>query len=260
MATIYSPVRCPSLDTLCGGGVPHESIVYIYGGPGLGKTTTALNMLRAIGSGVWVDCAHTLVHSYAEIEGCHDITVIHPTEDMDIDTLLPLIGTAPIIVIDDITALSDKLAAPLEAFIKEAKVLLPDSGTTLLITNQVRQCRNGYLPPGGLSYTKYADLVLELGPQSYREKDCLNVSMKIVRSTVGPCQGSRVIPFRYGLDRVQDIMTTAVGLGVIAKAGSWYTYKNMRLQGLDNLRSALHTDTINQIYKEVMDEVSSGRH
>lgn len=257
MATIYSPMRCPSLDTLCGGGVPHESLVYIYGGPSLGKTTIALGMLRAMREGVWVDCAHTLVHTYAEKEvGASKVTVIYPSEDTDIATLLPLIGTTPILVVDDITVLSDKLAAPLEAFIKEAKLLLPGSGTTIVITNQVRHCRNGYLPPGGLSYTKYAELVLELGPHSHRVGDLLTVNMRIVRSTVGPCQGSRSIPFRYGLDRRQDIVSTAVGVGVIAKNGSWYTYHDVKRQGLDNLMWSLTADTINHIYEEVMHEVS----
>ena len=256
-------MNCPSLDTLCGGGVPHESLVYIYGGAGLGKTTIALNMLRAMGSGVWVDCGYSLVESYARVEGQYEvgsednITVVFPTATPNIDNLLPLIGVTPLLVIDDITALSDKLAAPLEAFIKEAKALLPGSGTTLLITNQVRHCRNGYLPPGGLSYTKYADLVLELGPYHRRVGDRLRVKARIVRSTVGPCQGSRLIPFRYGLDREYDILTTAVGVGVIQQAGSWYTYRDIKVQGLEQLEYSLTGDTIYKIYEEVMHEVSS---
>lgn len=251
-------MRCPSLDTLCGGGVPHESLVYAYGGPGLGKTTIALSMLGAMREGVWVDCAYTLAHAYGEreVDGSK-VSVIYPHKDMDIHTLLPLIGVTPIIVVDDITALSDKLAAPLEAFIKEAKALLPGSGTTLLITNQVRQTKNGYLPPGGLSYTKYADLVLELGPHHRRVGYRLRVEARIVRSIVGPCQGSRLIPFRYGLDRKYDILTTAVGLGVIQQAGSWYTYRDIKVQGLEQLEYSLTGNTFYDIYEEVMDAISS---
>jgi hypothetical protein len=215
-------------------------------------------MLKAMREGVWVDCSHSLCYSYAEKEVvASKVTIVYPNENTDITTLLPLIGTTPILVIDDITALSDKLAAPLEAFIKEAKALLPGSGTTILITNQVRQTKNGYLPPGGLSYTKYADLVLELGPYHRRVGDRLRVEARIVRSTVGPCQGSRLIPFRYGLDREYDILSTAVGVGVIQQAGSWYTYRDIKVQGLEQLEYSLTGHTINQIYEEVMHEVSS---
>jgi hypothetical protein len=190
------------------------------------------------------------------LEGGSNFTIIYPNENTNISTLLPLIGTTPILVIDDITALSDKLAAPLEAFIKEVNTLLPGSGTTLLITNQVRQTKNGYLPPGGLSYMKYADLVLELGPHHRRAGDRLRVETKIVKSTVGPCQGSRLIPFRYGLDKKYDILTTAVGVGVIQQVGSWYTYRDIKVQGIEQLEYSLTGDAINQIYEEVMDEVS----
>lgn len=224
----------------------------MYGGPGLGKTTTALNMMRAMGSGVWVDAGHALVHSYAEKEGGNDITVVQPPPDADIDMYLPLIGTTPMVVVDDLTAISGNLARSLQVFMAQAKGLLPGSGTTIVLTNQVRQCKNGYLPPGGLSYTKYSDLVLELGPHHKRVGDCLNVDVSIVRSTVGPCQGVRTIPFRLGLDRVQDTITTAVKAGVIKQAGSWYSYRDYRAQGVENLKLLLDQATINEIYQEVM--------
>lgn len=252
MGRLYSPTGCPTLDKLCGGGVPHESIIYIYGGPGLGKTTIALNMVKAMGAGVWVDASHSLVHSYAGFEGSEDMTIIHPTEEHDLKAYLPLIGATPIIVIDDLTALSDNLAKPLQTFIRKAKELLPGSGTTLLLTNQVRQCRNGQLPPGGLSYTKYSDLVLELGPRHKRVGDVLTVDISIVRSTVGPCQGVRTLPFRHGLYKVQDIITTAIRLGVIKQAGSWYEYKGSRVHGIERLELSLEQATINDIYEEVM--------
>lgn len=271
MGRVYSLLGCPTLDRLCGGGVPHESIIYIYGGPGLGKTTIALNMVKAMGTGVWVDASHTLAHAYAEVEGVNDMTVIQPSENLDPSTFLSLVGLTPIIVIDDLTALSANLAKPLQAFIKKAKQLLPGSGTTLLFTNQVRQCLNvpkissmrssmqsinGYLPPGGLSYTKYSDLVLELGPRHKRVGDTLNVDISIVRSTVGPCQGVRTIPFQSGLARVQDTISNAVKLGIIKQAGSWYSYKESKVQGLNSLE--LSENTINEIYMEVM-RVTSGR-
>lgn len=252
MGQIYSPIGCPTLDKLCGGGVPHEALIYLYGGPGLGKTTIALNMMRAMGSGVWVDTSHTLVHSYAEVEGGGGITVVQPPPDADIGTLLPLIGTTPIIVVDDLTTISGNLARPLQVFMAQAKRLLPGSNTTILLTNQVRQCKNGYLPPGGLSYTKYSDLVLEVGPHHKRLGDCLNVDISIVKSVVGPCQGVRTIPFRCGLDRVQDTITSAVKVGVIKQAGSWYSYGEYRAQGLDNFRWLLDQATIDEIYQQVM--------
>ncbi len=253
MARIYSPIGCPTLDKLCGGGVPHESIIYIYGGPGLGKTTLALNMVKAMGTGVWVDASHSLSDSYAQVEGVPDIAIIQPTNACDLKAYLPLIGATPIIVIDDLTTLSEDLAKPLQVFIRKTKELLPGSGTTLLLTNQVRECRNGQLPPGGLSYTKYSDLVLELGPRHKRVGDVLTVEVSIVRSTVGPCQGVRTLPFRHGLYKVQDIITTAIRLGVIKQAGSWYEYKGSRVHGMDRLELSLEQDTINEIYEEVME-------
>ncbi len=253
MSINYTPIGCPTLDLLCGGGVPHESLIYLYGGPGLGKTTIALAMLAAVGSGVWVDAGHSLVHSYAGMQGCTDMTVVYPTDTIDIGaTIIPLIGLTPLIVVDDLTSLSVGLARPLEALIKKVVRLLPDSGTTILMTNHVRYCRNGYRPPGGLSPIKYGHLVLELGPHSSRIGDLVKVDVKIIKSVVGPYQGTGTIPFRYGLDRIHDTITTAIKVGVVVQVGSWYYYKDIKIQGLENLCFALSNSDIGAMYLEVM--------
>jgi RecA/RadA recombinase len=258
MPRIYSPIGCPTLDALCGGGVPHESLIYIYGGAGLGKTTLALNMARAMGGSVWVDAGGNLCHKYALQEGSEDMVVINPQLlDAEADTvnvllqqtLIPLIGTTPIIVVDDLTCLSGALARPLQSTMKKVVSMLSGSGTTLLITNQVRQTKHGsLLPPGGLSYVKYADLVLELGPASKRLGTTLNVDVSIVKSKVGPCQGIRTLPFCDGLDCTQDVLLMAVKKGVIEQKGSWYQYGDYNRQGLNSLRQVLTADTIYEIY------------
>jgi len=283
MPRIYSPIGCPTLDALCGGGVPHESLIYIYGGAGLGKTTLALNMARAMGGGVWIDAGSSLCHKYALQEGSEDMVVINPHllgGDADItlgsavwlrpflsevvdtpnvgadsvnvllqQTLIPFIGTTPIIVVDDLTCLSGTLARSLQSTMKKVVSMLSGSGTTLLITNQVRQSKHGtLLPPGGLSYVKYADLVLELGPASKRLGTTLNVDVNIIKSKVGPCQGVRTVPFCDGLDCTQDVLLMAVKKGVIEQKGSWYQYGEDNRQGLNSLRQALTKDTIYEIY------------
>ena len=249
---------CPTLDKVCGGGVPHESIIYIYGGPGLGKTTIALNMVRAMGSGVWVDASGSLHHPYAIREGVEDMTIIDRIPDLD--RLLPFIGVTPILVIDDLTAVSDNLARPLQAFIKDAKKLLLGSGTTLVITNQVRECSDGLLPPGGLSYIKHSDLVLRLGPKHSRAGDMLSVETHIIKSVVGPHQGMRVLMFRSGLCRVWDILRHAISLGIVKEVRKalphTYDYHGVEVKICgkygDDIIPPIYSDTFQQLYAEVM--------
>lgn len=248
MQGTHSPIGCPTLDILCGGGVPHESLIYLYGGPGLGKTTIALAMAKAMGYTVWVDAGHNFDYPYATSQGCDDITIITGVED--ISTIIPpLISLIPLIVIDDLTCISNNLARPLEILMKEVVRLLPGSSTTILLTNHVRQCRNGYLPPGGLSPIKYSHLVLELGPHSSRVGSLLEVDIKIVKNTKGPCQGSGTLSLRDGLAREVDIVNTAIRLGIIQQTGSWYRYRDVKVHGHQDL---YNLPNIGDIYLEVM--------
>jgi KaiC len=251
MEPLHIPTGCPPLDDVCGGGIPTNSLIYLYGGPGLGKTTLALNTVKVMGApSIWIDCMHTLSYPYASFEGVSpDVIIIYPTTP-HLDVFLPLIGVSKVVVIDDLTANPYMPPKGVEVFLKDIKELLPGSGTSVLITNQVRVSGKGTtLPPGSRAYTKYADLVLSLGPQSQRDGARLTVPINIIKSTVGPYYGQRYITFMRGLDKRRDVLLASIKAGIVKQSGSWYYYLDYKAQGLDNFESGLSEIDIETMYQ-----------
>lgn len=59
--------------------------------------------------------------------------------------------------------------------------------------------------------------------------------------------------FRYGIDDVQDILDLAIMFGIIEVSGSWIKYKDLNIQGRENMRDVIFQDKklLNELRVEV---------
>lgn len=67
---------------------------------------------------------------------------------------------------------------------------------------------------------------------------------------------SVVIPYRYGigLDAVESTISVAINLGIIERAGAWYTCGTERLQGRKNLVKYLNENP--EVYSQVINDIT----
>lgn len=78
---------------------------------------------------------------------------------------------------------------------------------------------------------------------------------KIDKSALGPPFGevSSYIRYGYGFDDHTEILDLACDIGIIKKSGAWFSYKDLKFQGLENLRSGIleTPDIFNEIKKQI---------
>ena len=65
-----------------------------------------------------------------------------------------------------------------------------------------------------------------------------------------------VVPYRYGvgLDIITSIVNVATNLGIINRAGAWYSFRDLKCQGKSSLIQALKNN--NEIYEQIVNQLS----
>lgn len=138
-----------------------------------------------------------------------------------------------------------------------------------LMTNRDPTSRSKWVEKGGMSI-QYAvsvwinaNWVKAWSPNSETNSpDGHDIQCKIITSALGkpflPCS----VPLRYGqgLDRSLDVINNAENLGLIQKAGAWYSIPSIseeKFQGIENLRLWLNNNSkyLDDIEKEIRNMV-----
>lgn len=120
-----------------------------------------------------------------------------------------------------------------------------------LMTNRDPTSKKRWLEKGGVDVQHAASVWLNFNYVKKWDKDVEtnavlghDIHVDIIKSALGkpwlPCS----IPLRFGdgIDSVNDIIVNAENMGLITKAGSWYSipeFGEQKYQGLDNLRNFL---------------------
>ena len=270
------PTGSLALDLALGiGGIPRGRIVEIYGPESGGKTTLALTIIaqaqRRGGVAAFVDAEHALDPLYAQRLGVQveDLLVSQPDtgeQALEIVELLARSGAVDVIVVDSVAALVPRAeiegemgdqhvglqARLMSQALRQRTAVLAKSNTAAIFINQVREkvgvtYGNPETTPGGRALKFYASVRLDVRKSGQpikvgNEAVGVKVRVKVVKNKLAPPfrEAELEIYFGRGLDPVADLVNVAVAAGVIEKAGSWFSYGELRLgQGKEKAAEAL---------------------
>ena len=250
------------LDLAIGvGGLPKGRIVEIYGPESSGKTTVALHAVaeaqKAGGLAAFIDAEHAMDPVYAKALGVDIDNLIISQPDngeqaLEIAESLVKSGVIDILVIDSVAALvprseiegdmGDSHVGLQARLMSQALRKLTASTnrfkTVIIFINQLREkigvmFGNPETTTGGRALKFYSTLRLD------------------IRKFDTPFRQAEFdIMYGEGISRAGEIVDIASQYGIIEKAGSWYSYNDMKIgQGRENVKQFLLDN------QEMMEEI-----
>jgi recombination protein RecA len=126
--------------------------------------------------------------------------------------------------------------------------LLPSlhNGTALICINQVRASMGPTAlanMPGGKAQSFFAHFLLEVRRNGWieesGEKVGFDMQVRLRKTKVGGQNWKAAsVPFRVegGIDILESFIREGIEQGLVIKAGSWYTYNDVRAQGMNGLK------------------------
>ena len=279
-----------SLDLATGvGGYPKGRIIEIYGPESSGKTTLTLHAIAEAqkkgGQAAFIDAEHALDPVYAKNLGVNvdELLVSQPDtgeQALEICEMLARSGALDIIVIDSVAALVPKAeiqgemgdshvglqARLMSQALRKIAGAVNKSNTCVIFINQLREkigimFGNPETTTGGRALKFYASMRLDVRRIETIKKgeDMLGnrTRVKIVKNKVSPPFKKAEFDIMYGtgISLAGDILDTATEIGIIDKAGSWYSYNGERIgQGRENVKAYLedHPDVLEEVRTKVM--------
>ncbi len=282
------PTGILTLDYALGvGGVPRGRIIELYGPEGSGKTTVALQIIASAqkrgGVAAFIDAEHALDPNYARKLGVNleNLLISQPDtgeQALEIAEILVRSGAVDVIVIDSVAALVPR--AELEGEMGDAFIglqarlmsqalrkltgVISKSKTVAIFINQLREkvgtfFGNPETTPGGRALKFYASVRIEVRKaESMKEGTEITgtrVKVKVVKNKVAPPfkEGEFDLIYGEGISREGCILDAGVETKVIEKSGTWYIYKDIRLQGRENAKNYLkdHPEIADEIEREI---------
>jgi recombination protein RecA len=283
------PTGALSLDAALGvGGVPRGRVVEVYGPEASGKTTIALHLVaeaqRLGGMAAFVDAEHALDAKYAKRLGVDvdNLLVSQPDygeQALEIAEALVRSNAIDVIVIDSVAALVPRAelegemgdsmpglqARLMSQALRKLTAIVAKSKTCLVFINQIREkigvmFGNPETTTGGRALKFYSSVRLDI-----RRIAAIKDGDRVVgnRTRAKVVKNKMAAPFREaefdilygeGISREGDLIDVAVGLNLIEKSGSWYSFGGERMgQGRENTRQFLRENA--DISKRIETEV-----
>ena len=266
-----------SLDLALGiGGVPRGRIVEIYGPESCGKTTLALHIVASAqkngGEAAYIDVEHALEPAYARALGVNidELLISQPDtgeQALEITEQLVRSGALDVVVIDSVAALLPR--SELEGEMGESSVgvvarlmsqalrklagVVSKTGCIVIFINQLREkigvmYGNPETTPGGRALKYFASVRIDMRRietlKSGTEMVGNRTRAKIVKNKVAPPfkEAEFDILYGQGISKVGELIDLGVKLGLIDKAGAWFTVGEQRFQGRDNVKEYLNAN------------------
>ena len=283
------PTGSIALDIALGiGGLPRGRIVEIYGPESSGKTTVALhaiaNAQRAGGIAAFIDAEHALDPEYARKLGVDIDALLVSQPDtgeqaLEIMDMLVRSGAIDIIVVDSVAALTPRAeiegemgdshmglqARLMSQALRKITGALHQSNTTAIFINQLREKIGVFFgtpetTTGGKALKFYASVRLDIRRiETLKDgQDAVGnrTRVKVVKNKMAPPfkQAEFDIIYSVGISREGSLIDLGVDVGVVKKAGAWYTYEADQLgQGKENARQFLidNPDLANDIEAKI---------
>lgn len=263
-----------SLDYALGiGGVPRGRIIEIYGPESSGKTTLCLHIISEAqklgGLAAFIDAEHALDIQYAKRLNVdvNNLLVSQPDygeQALDIVDTLIRSNAMDIIIIDSVAALVPRAeiegdmgdahmavqARLMSQALRKITGAISRSKTCVIFTNQLRSkigvmFGNPETTTGGNALKFYASVRLDIRRiAAIKEGNDVvgnRTKVKVVKSKVAPPfkEVEFDIMYNEGISKTGDALDLAVNMGIIKKAGAWFTYGEDRFQGREQLRQKL---------------------
>ncbi len=282
-----------SLDVALGiGGLPRGRVIEVYGPESSGKTTLALQVVaecqKTGGAAAFIDAEHALDPTYAEKLGVDidDLLVSQPDtgeQALEITDMLVRSGAVDVVVVDSVAALTPKAeiegdmgdshmglqARLMSQALRKLTGNIKRSNTMVIFINQIRMkigvmFGNPETTTGGNALKFYASVRLDIrriGAIKRGDEVVGNETrVKVVKNKVAPPfkQCEFEILYGEGSSREGELIDLGVKLGLVDKAGAWYSYNEERIgQGKDNVRTFLkeHPEMADDIDKRIRDEL-----
>jgi recombination protein RecA len=258
------PTGSLHLDRALGiGGVPKGRIVEIYGPEASGKTTLTLHVIaEAQRKGLlcaFIDAEHALDVSYAEALGINLAELLvsqpdHGEQALEIVDTLARSGTVGLIVVDSVAALIPKAelegemgdqhlglqARLMSQAMRKIAGVVNQTGTTVVFINQLRHkigvtFGSPETTTGGNALKYFASVRLDIrriatvrdGEQAVANR----TRVKVVKNKCSPpfTQAEFDIAFGRGIDHEAEVLDGALALGRMTKAGSWFSFGEIRM-------------------------------
>ncbi|MCB0711604.1 MAG: recombinase RecA [Ignavibacteriae bacterium] len=277
-----------SLDAAIGiGGIPRGRIIEIYGPESSGKTTVCLHVIaeaqRAGGIAAFVDAEHALDIQYARRLGVdvNELLLSQPEfgeQALEIVDTLVRSGAVDIIVVDSVAALTPRVeiegemgdaqmgsqARLMSQAMRKLNAAIGKTKCAVIFTNQLRQkigvmYGNPETTTGGNAMKFYASVRIDI-----RRREILKdgsdivgnrVRAKIVKNKVAPPfkEVEFDIMYNEGISKVGDVLDLAINYNIVERSGSWFTYRDERVQGRDALKALLqeNKELFEALYLEI---------
>ncbi len=284
-----------ALDVALGvGGLPKGRIIEVFGPESSGKTTLALHVIAEAqkkgGVCAFIDAEHALDVLYARKLGVNtdDLIISQPDtgeQALHIVEYLVCSGAVDVIVVDSVAALTPRAeiegdmgdqhmglqARLLSHGLRKLTSVVSKANCILLFINQIRMkigvvYGNPETTTGGNALKFYTSIRLDIRKiGTIKDKDVIignQTKVKVVKNKVAPPfkQADFDIMYNEGISKLGEIIDMGVKFGFIEKAGSYYSYNNIRLgQGKENVKSYLkqNQSTADDIEKKIRDYMSN---
>lgn len=259
-------------------GLPKGRIIEIYGPESSGKTTLAIHTIAEAqkngGLAAIIDAEHAFDAHYAQELGVdlERLTICQPDngdEGLEVADRLIASGAYDIVVIDSVAALVPKAeledemganklglhARLMSQALRKMTGSIKKTNTLVIFINQLREkigvmFGSPEVTTGGNALKFYASVRLDVrrsttAANSVVQDDVIMgnlTKVKVIKNKVSPpfkiCEFD--ILYGQGIDKIGEIITFAIELEIIAKAGGWFSYKGDNIaHGKEALRQLM---------------------
>lgn len=264
-----------SLDIALGvGGFPRGRVIEIYGPESSGKTTLTLHALanaqKAGGVVAFIDAEHALDVKYAQSLGVNidELLVSQPDtgeQALEIVDMLVRSNAIDLLVVDSVAALVPRAeiegemgdshmglqARLMSQALRKLTGTISKSKTCVIFINQIRMkigvmFGNPETTTGGNALKFYSSVRMDIRRVG-AIKDGSDLTgnrtrVKVVKNKCAPPfkEAEFDIMYGQGISRAGDVLDVGCELGIVDKAGSWFSYRDERLgQGRENAKQFL---------------------
>ena len=267
------------LDIALGiGGIPQGRVTEIYGPESSGKTTLTLQIIAECqkkgGTAAFIDAEHALDPQYAGKLGVNvdDLLLSQPDtgeQALEVADMLVKSNSVDLVVVDSVAALVPRAeiegemgdhhvglqARLMSQALRKITGNIQRSGATVIFINQIRM-KIGVMfgspetTTGGYALKVYSSVRLDIRRiGAVKEGDEVignETRVKVVKNKVSPPfrQAEFQIMYGQGINSEGEILDFGQKLGVIEKAGSWYSHNGEKIgQGKVNASTFLKENT-----------------